>query len=259
MTDSNIFTNIFWDTGGGSAEKVTYDNTTSGLTAETVQDAIDEVQSNIVAKDEADEISYDNASSGLTATDVQAAIDEVQGNIEAVDTESLSIGDVEGLVATTVQGAIEELANANFGTAVRASRSADQTLPGTTNTLVQLNVVDYDERDWFENTTYKFSPQQEGYYQVNAGVLVAAGVSDKAIRVRLYRNGTDKLAEGQQVESATGYNIRAHISDIVYLNGSTDYLQLYAYNADGTSRTLVGSSASTFMSMAYVAGIIPDA
>ena len=55
---------------GPSAENTSYDNTDSGLTAEDVQSAIDEVSS-------ASGISYDNTDSGLTADDVQAAIDEI--------------------------------------------------------------------------------------------------------------------------------------------------------------------------------------
>ena len=55
---------------GPSAENTSYDNTDSGLTAEDVQSAIDEVSS-------ASGISYDNTDSGLTATDTQAAIDEI--------------------------------------------------------------------------------------------------------------------------------------------------------------------------------------
>ena len=66
--------------GGGGAEiqaqNVVYDNTTSGLTADDVQSAIDELH-------DADAIAYDNTTSGLTATDVQSAIDEIAGGSSA--------------------------------------------------------------------------------------------------------------------------------------------------------------------------------
>lgn len=69
--------------GGGGAEiqaqNVVYDNTTSGLTADDVQSAIDEVNSKI-STPEADDVTYDNTSSGLTATNVQSAIDELAGS-----------------------------------------------------------------------------------------------------------------------------------------------------------------------------------
>ena len=65
--------------GTVEAEDVTYDNTTSGLTATDVQAAIDEVNAKIPQGGavEADDVVYDNTQSGLTATDVQAAIDEL--------------------------------------------------------------------------------------------------------------------------------------------------------------------------------------
>ena len=65
-----------------AASAVTYDGTTSGLSATNVQAAIDEVVGDIPtipATYDADNIVYDNTTSGLTATDAQAAIDEVAG------------------------------------------------------------------------------------------------------------------------------------------------------------------------------------
>lgn len=68
--------------GGGSGElsagDVGYNNTTSGLTADDVQEAIDEVNTKVGDIDAGD-IEYDNTESGLTADDVQEAIDEVNG------------------------------------------------------------------------------------------------------------------------------------------------------------------------------------
>ena len=57
------------------ADQLEYDNTTSGLTATNVQDAIDEVSNPSIPS--SDQISYDNSTSGLSATNVQDAIDEV--------------------------------------------------------------------------------------------------------------------------------------------------------------------------------------
>ena len=58
---------------GPSAENTSYDNTDSGLTADDVQAAIDEIAPALTAEG----TSYDNTDSGLTADDVQAAIDEL--------------------------------------------------------------------------------------------------------------------------------------------------------------------------------------
>lgn len=81
VTRTECYLNEIANNGGGgggssAAKDVTYDNTTSGLTATDVQAAIDEVAQGGGASS-ADDVSYDNTTSGLTATNVQDAIDEV--------------------------------------------------------------------------------------------------------------------------------------------------------------------------------------
>ena len=68
-----------------TASDVTYDNTTSGLTADDVQEAIDEIEGQIGGLSyDASDISYDNTTSGLTADDVQEALDEIDGNVDTL-------------------------------------------------------------------------------------------------------------------------------------------------------------------------------
>lgn len=80
------------ENGGGSggvttAADVSYDNTSSHLTADDVQEAIDELNTAIESITvSADDVSYDNTDSGLTASDVQAAIDELKSDIDNVET-----------------------------------------------------------------------------------------------------------------------------------------------------------------------------
>ena len=73
--------------GGGSpvaptASDVSYDNTSSGLTADTVQEAIDELSAKEIT---ASGVSYDNTDSGLTADTVQEAIDELNTAIGQIN------------------------------------------------------------------------------------------------------------------------------------------------------------------------------
>lgn len=69
--------NLFVPGATATASGTTYDNTGSGLTATNVQDAIDELISDIPTGFPASAISYNNTVSGLTASDVQYAIDEI--------------------------------------------------------------------------------------------------------------------------------------------------------------------------------------
>lgn len=66
--------------GGGTAADVSYDNTSSGLSATTVQGAIDELEGEI-ATPAADDVTYDNTTSGLSATDVQGAVDQLASGL----------------------------------------------------------------------------------------------------------------------------------------------------------------------------------
>ena len=70
------------------------------------------LESAVKNSDEASEISYDNTESGLTADDVQAAIDEIA---PALTAEGTSYDNTDsGLIADDTQGAIDEV-NAKFG------------------------------------------------------------------------------------------------------------------------------------------------
>lgn len=66
--------------GGGTAASVSYDNTSSGLSATTVQGAIDELAGDITDP-AADDVTYDNTTSGLSATDVQGAVDQLASGL----------------------------------------------------------------------------------------------------------------------------------------------------------------------------------
>lgn len=76
--------------GASSAADVSYDNTTSHLTADDVQEAIDEINAKIPTT--AAQIPYVNTSSGLTADDVQEAIDEIDASVDTINSKALKFG-----------------------------------------------------------------------------------------------------------------------------------------------------------------------
>lgn len=65
-----------------TASTASYNNSTSGLSATNVQDAIDEiVDAGGGGSVDADDVSFDNTATGMSATNVQDAIDEGLGDI----------------------------------------------------------------------------------------------------------------------------------------------------------------------------------
>lgn len=92
--------------GSVDADDVSYDNTTSGLTATDVQAAIDELAQG--GSVDADDVSYDNQTSGLTATNVQDAIDEIASS-GALTLKASSTGATLGAAAASLKTAYDAL------------------------------------------------------------------------------------------------------------------------------------------------------
>ena len=111
--------------------------------------------------------------------------------------------------------------------AFSAYLSSNQTVSSGVMTKVQCNSEEFDTSSCYDNATnYRFTPNIAGYYQVSA-VLGPYGssVPTRSIMV-LYKNGSyyKRLADFAISSSyANGLGGAA----LVYLNGSTDYIELY--------------------------------
>jgi len=102
-------------------------------------------------------------------------------------------------------------------------------------TKVQLNTENFDS-----TTNYRFTPNVAGYYQMN-GSLYFTGTSTVRGIVSLYKNGAE-LTFGNYMGSFNSTQGVAVVSTLVYMNGSTDYLELYGY-VQATSPTFVDNPA----------------
>lgn len=70
----------------GQASDISYNNGQSGMTATDVQEAIDELKSDLGNIElTANNVEYDNVTSGLQATNVQDAVDEITDNLTVQD------------------------------------------------------------------------------------------------------------------------------------------------------------------------------
>lgn len=121
--------------------------------------------------------------------------------------------------------------------AFRARRDTNQELTVNTATKIQFNVEDFDTDGAFDSTTnYRFQPSVAGYYELAYGVRFNGGAGIGFIR----KNGVDYSTGSEG--SASGTLSRSAGADLVYLNGATDYVELFAYSTTATA--IDGSSAS---------------
>jgi hypothetical protein len=126
---------------------------------------------------------------------------------------------------------------AGNGPAFRAWASSQTPITGTVFTKVTLATEDFDTNNNFSSS--RFTPTVAGYYQINGSVYNAAGTP--FLQAVLYKNGAAN-SSGTGVGSA----YISQSSDIIYLNGTTDYIELYGYSAS-TTNIDTGQNA-TFMS-----------
>jgi hypothetical protein len=112
-----------------------------------------------------------------------------------------------------------------------------QSISASTFTKVQLNTEDFDTANAFDSTTnYRFTPQVAGYYQINGQVTLINGTLLNRTSLYIYKNGT-AYKVGVSVPFNGSNNIANSISSLVYLNGTTDYVELYVWAGATTALT----------------------
>lgn len=111
---------------------------------------------------------------------------------------------------------------------------------------VVLGTEVYDTDGCFDPTTnYRFTPTVAGYYQINAGIFFNSSATSGLVQVHVYKNGAS-VQFGVGSFDANGYGA-AQVSTVVSMNGSTDYIELYAVQANAAAQT-ISTGSSTFMS-----------
>lgn len=144
------------------------------------------------------------------------------------------------------------------GPAFAAYLSASQTVTSGTITLTALNTELFDTASCFNNTNatvggipaYAFLPNVEGYYQVNFAVLAAGTTTLTYASAYLYKNGAVISRNSAPGWSAT--NGDSNAARIVYMNGTTDYLQFYGQAVGTGTMTLISSESRTLASAAFI-------
>jgi len=117
--------------------------------------------------------------------------------------------------------------------AFRAYLSADQSgVPNATFTKINFNTKEFDTNGCFDNATnYRFTPNVPGYYLFNWLVL-GSGASLTGLSATLRKNGT-VAGDSTYYPISTGAQ-RLVGSRLIYMNGTTDYVELFGYLVGST-------------------------
>lgn len=143
------------------------------------------------------------------------------------------------------------------GPAFSAYASASQTVTLNTLTKVAIDTEEFDTNNNFDPTTnYRFTPTVAGYYQVNISLRGQVATTYTQCVAYLYKNGSEYKRFSFNGTFGTNTAFTATGNIIMYLNGSTDYIEFYGIvNGTGTAQfNATGSTQSSFFSAALVRG-----
>lgn len=148
----------------------------------------------------------------------------------------LSVG---GLPSAVITQPVLAQGIGGTGPAFSAYQSTAQPFTINTPVKIQFQTKEFDTSTSFDNTTnYRFTPTVAGYYQISSGFTYTTG--SQANNLSIYKNGSQNkaLASNSSAQGAFG-------SALVYLNGSTDYIEIFA-TIGSTQSSLTGASYTYF-------------
>jgi hypothetical protein len=167
---------------------------------------------------------------------------------------TLTLPDNTGTVLTTASTVIQKAMPA-----FRAYKTSAQTISNSTFTKVSLQAESFDVTNAFDSATnYRFQPTVAGYYQANATLQFEATSSLSRTILTIRLNGVEGSGYGRNVDLSVPSGLAFSMisgSGLFYLNGSTDYLELWAW-ASGSGTLTVGSNdANTSVLSGFLAGV----
>lgn len=138
---------------------------------------------------------------------------------------------------------------------LHVARAAAQSLTAATPAKVQFDTTRYDTHGYWDATNFRYFPKIAGYYRVSWSVKFdeeAAGCN--VVTAALYVDGVaDKSVD--IVNPTTTAGVVAANSTVVYCDGSTRYLEVWA--AVTASTTIAADKAYTFLSVEFVGDNYP--
>ena len=131
----------------------------------------------------------------------------------------------------------------------RAYRDAAQNINATSSTKVLIDAISFDAEDVVNITNSRIVPNLPGYYIVIANIRAGVVPDGQRVFALIYKNGVP-VTHGTMVnQGAAGHSVSI-AQDLVYMNGTTDYLELFAHNSHSSALALyTGNSYQNYISI----------
>jgi hypothetical protein len=120
--------------------------------------------------------------------------------------------------------------------------TSNQSISQNVITKVSYNAEVYDTDSCFNISTGRFTPTKAGKYQINVNLGLGMNATGRAL-FKIYKNG-NAFINGADFGSGTS-DFYTSGSCLIDMNGSTDYLEVFAMGSASTNSLAASSGASS--------------
>ena len=132
------------------------------------------------------------------------------------------------------------------GPAFSAYANAGVSVSTGTFVKIPFQVEAFDTASCYDNTTnYRFTPNVAGYYQVTARTQWTTNNGTTENMLIVHKNGSEH-------RRGFGGVIGVGVNALVYLNGTTDYIEIYGFQSTGGTIAVTGLGEYGFFQAALV-------
>jgi hypothetical protein len=133
----------------------------------------------------------------------------------------------------------------------RAYRNAAQSIEVTTGVSskkILIDTISFDTDGVVDIANSRIIPNLAGYYQVSGNARLNIPYSEHFF-CSIFKNG-ERVSAGAYFRSGSSGPGLSTVSDLVYMNGTTDYLELYIWHSYSSALPLVvGESSQNYISI----------
>jgi len=147
---------------------------------------------------------------------VSSVLNAIPATANAVNTLLISDGAItQSKLAAGVVG---------NGPAFSVFKTSNQSITGSTWTKITFDSEQFDTASCYSSS--RFTPNVAGYYVINCNIFVTTPSTNSYIQHAIYKNGSlFSLIAETQVTTVSYTSVPGSV--LIYLNGSTDYVEIY--------------------------------
>jgi hypothetical protein len=171
---------------------------------------------------------------------------------DAIEALEVKVGADNSAVTTSHDYKLAKLATIGKIKA-RAYRNAAQDINAYTEpraaTKILIDTISFDTEGVVDTTNSRIIPNLPGYYVVMGNVRANAVPAGHRVNAQIWKNGELVTYGTIDIQGAEGLS-SSIASDLIYMNGTTDYLELYAFNSHLSALALlVGAPYQNYISI----------